>query len=125
MPITLNPEQRDALFSQIAIDLDLICDLQMAMSKGDEEECYRLGRRVSDALRLVVEGGLGWKEKTAEPSVLNLPEGEIRRTVTRMQKHVKAGIEYNRPGHEESQAEWDSLIATDGACQAVLDQARA
>jgi hypothetical protein len=125
MPITLKPEQRDALFSQISADLDAIGDLQMAISEGHEEECYRLGRRVSDALRLVVEGGLGWRERTAEPTVLKLPDGEIRRTVGRLQQHVKAGIEYKRPGHEESQAEWDSLIATDGAGQAVLDQARA
>jgi hypothetical protein len=125
MPITLESEQRDALFSQISVDLDLIGDLQMAISEGHEEECYRLGRRVSDALRLVVEGGLGWKERTAEPIVLELSDGEIRRTVNRMQQDVRAGIEYKRPGHEESQAEWDSLTATDAACQAVLDQAPA
>jgi hypothetical protein len=125
MPITLKPEQRDALFSQISVDLDAIGDLQTAMSEGDEEECYRLGRRVNEALRLVVEGGLGWKERTAEPIVLELSDGEIRRTVNRMQQDVRAGIEYKRPDHEESQAEWEWLTATDAACQAVLDQARA
>jgi hypothetical protein len=124
MPITLKPEQRDALFSQVSVDLDLIDDLQAAMSKGDEEECYRLGRRVSEALRLVIEGGFGWKERTAEPTVLELTDQEIRRTMTRMQQDVRAGIEYKRPEHEESQAEWDELTATKAACEAVLDQAR-
>lgn len=125
MGITLKPEQRDALFTQISVDLDLVGDLQTAMSKGDEEACYRLGRRVSEALRLVIEGGLGWKERTAEPIVLELPDGEIRRTMTRMQQDVRAGIEYKRHEHEESQAEWDGLTAIKAACQAVLDQARA
>lgn len=125
MPITLKPEQRDALFSQVSVDLGLIDDLQAAMSKGDEEECYRLGRRVSEALRLVVEGGLGWKERTAEPTLLKLPDAEIRRSITRMHQDVRAGIEYKRPELEESQAEWDELTATRAVCQMVLDQTRA
>jgi hypothetical protein len=125
MAISLEPEQRDTLFSQVSVDLGLIDDLQAAMSRGDEEECYRLGRRVSEALRLVVEGGVGWKERTAEATVLKLPDAEIRRTVTRMHQDARAGIEYKRPDHEESQAEWDELMATKAACQAVLDQARA
>jgi len=91
--------------------------LGTAISNGDEEECYRLGRRVSEALRLVVEGGLGWRERTAETTVLNLPDEEIRRTVRRMERDVRARIEYKRPEHEENQAEWDRLIATKAACQ--------
>ena len=125
MPVTLEPEERDAFFTQVSVDLGLMGDLESAIGKGDEEECYRLGRRVSEALRLVVEGGLGWRERTAETTVLNLPDEEVRRTVTRMERDVKAGIEYNRPGHEESQAEWDELLATKAACQAVLGQVRA
>ena len=49
----------------------------------------------------------------------------VRRTMARLQQDARAGIEYKRPGHEESQVEWDSLIATHAACQAVLDQAGA
>jgi hypothetical protein len=125
MQVLLEPEQRDALFSQVSVDLGLVGDFEVAMREGDVEECYRLGRRVSEALRLVVEGGLGWRERTAETTVLNLPDEEIRRTVSRMERDVGAGIEYKRPEHEESQAEWDGLIATKAACQAVLDQVRA
>ena len=125
MPVPLEPEERDAFFSQVSVDLGLMGDLESAIDKGDEEECYRLGRRVSEALRLVVEGGLGWRERTAEATVLNLPDEELVRTVTRMERDVGAGIEYKRPEHEESQAEWDGLLATKAACQAVLDQVRA
>jgi hypothetical protein len=71
MTISLEPEQRDALFSQLMVDLGLFGDLQAAMRERDEEECYRLG--------------------------------------------------FER---QESQAEWDELMAIEAACQAVLDQAR-
>lgn len=46
MPATLKSEERDALFLQLSVDLGLLGDLQMAMSEGNEEECYKLGRRV-------------------------------------------------------------------------------
>ena len=125
MTVRLESEERDAFFMQVSVDLGLMGDLESAMKSGDEEECYRLGRRVSEALRLVVVGGLGWKERTAEMTVLNLPDEEIRRTVSRMERDVRAGIEYKRPEHEESQAEWDELLATKAACGAVLDQLQA
>jgi hypothetical protein len=70
-------------------------------------------------------GGLGGRERTAETTVLNLPDEDIRRTVSKMERDVRAGIEYKRPELKESQAEWDGLIATKAACQAVLDQAGA
>jgi hypothetical protein len=79
MPVTLSSELRDALFFQLSVELDLLGDLQMAISKGNEEECYKLGRRVSDALRLVIEGGLGWRERTQGSTALSLPEQKVTR----------------------------------------------
>jgi hypothetical protein len=124
MPSTLKSEERDALFFQVSLNLDLLGDLQMAISKGNEEECYKLGRRVSDALRLMIEGGLGWRERTQGSTVLTLPDQEVRQIVTRVQRDVMAAIEHKRPEHEESRSEWEELAAIKDACQSVLNQAR-
>jgi hypothetical protein len=122
MPVTLGSEERDALFAQVEVDLGLLGDLQAAIGRGNEEECYRLGRRVSDALRLVVAGGLGWREMTRGATVLTLSDEEVRHTVTRMRGDVRAAIEHKRPEHEESQSEWDELAAIEKACGTTLDQ---
>jgi len=124
MPATLKSEERDALFFQVSPNLDLLGDLQMAMSEGNEEECYNLGRRVSDALRLVIEGGLGWRERTQGSTVLTLPDQEITRLVNRIQRDVRMSIEYKRPEHEESCSEWERLAAVMDACKSVLSQTR-
>jgi hypothetical protein len=122
MPVTLESEERDALFAQVEVDLGMLGDLQTAISQGNEEECYRLGRRVSDALRLVVAGGLGWRERTRGATVLTLSDEEIRHTVTRMRGDVMAAIEHKRPEHEENQSEWEELAAIEKACESILDQ---
>jgi hypothetical protein len=122
MPVALQSEERDALFAQIEVDLGLLGDLQTAIDHGDDEECYRLGRRVSDALRLVVAGGLGWRERTRGATVLTLSNEEIRHTVTRMREDVMVAIEHKRPEHEENQSEWAELAAIDKACESILVQ---
>jgi hypothetical protein len=122
MPVTLESDERDALFAQVEVDLGLLGDLQLALGKGDEEECYRLGRRVSDALRLVVAGGLGWRERTRGATVLTLSDEEIRHTVTRMREDVVAAIEHKRPEHEEGQSEWEELAAIKRTCETTLDR---
>jgi hypothetical protein len=122
MGICLEPEQRDALFAQVSIDLDALGDLAMAISQGKEEECYLLGRRVVDALRLVIEGGLGWRGRTQESTVLTLSDDEIRRIMTRLERDVMAEIERKRPDHDAGRAEWEELGAIKAACQSVLDQ---
>jgi hypothetical protein len=122
MPVSLTSKERDAIFAQVEVDLGLLGDLQTAIGRGDEEECYRLGRRVSDALRLVVAGGLGWRERTRGATVLTLSDEEIRHTVIRMRGDVMAAIEHKRPEHEESQSEWDELAAIEKACETTLDQ---
>jgi hypothetical protein len=122
MSVTLEAQERDALFAQVEVDLGLLRDLQAAIDQGNEEECYQLGRRVSDALRLVVAGGLGWREGTHGATVLTLSDEEIRHTVTRMRADVMAAIEHKRPEHEENQSEWEELAAIEKACEYILGQ---
>lgn len=119
MPVTLESEERDALFFQLSVELDLLGDLQMAISKGNEEECYKLGP-FSDALRLVIEGGLGEGE---DPGI-NCPYPPITRIVERIQQGAMVAIEHSWPGHEESCSEWEAMAAFKDACQSVLNQSR-
>lgn len=72
MAITLKPEERDAIFTQVSADFTLFGDLERAI----EEECYRLGRILSDGLRLLLDGVL--EDSPDEPRRVRLlnPAGE-------------------------------------------------
>jgi hypothetical protein len=55
MPITLKPKERDAMFAQITADFTAFGDLEQAISRGDEEQCYLLGRKLGDGLPVAIE----------------------------------------------------------------------
>jgi uncharacterized protein YprB with RNaseH-like and TPR domain len=122
MPVTLKPEERDALFEQISADFGMLGDFEMAIEKGNEEECYRIGRRLLDGLRLLVDGGLGWRRRTVEPTILTLPDEEIRRIMNRMRMEALAGMDYTRTDREETQEEWALFPAIKDACDSALGQ---
>lgn len=119
MPVTLKPEQRDAVFAQMSAYLDGMGDLETAIERGNEEECYFLGRRVLDGLRLIVDGGLGWRRRTVEPTLLTLPDEELRRIVGRLRMEAMAGMEATR---DEESGEWDLYPAIKKACESAFDQ---
>jgi hypothetical protein len=124
MSITLQPKERDAMFAQITADFTAFGDLEQAISEGDEEQCYLLGRKLSDGLRLLVDGGLGWRERTADPSVLTLPDGELLRIMGRMQDRAARLYEAMRPDRESSQAQWGDLGTIRDACGTVMEEVR-
>jgi hypothetical protein len=94
------------MFAQITADFTAFGDLEQAIRAGAEEQCYLLGRKLSDGLRLLVDGGLGWRERTADPTVLTLSDGELLRIMGRMQDRAARLYESMRPDRESSQAEW-------------------
>jgi hypothetical protein len=124
MAVTLQPNERDALISQISADLTLFGDLELAMKQGDEEACYRLGRKICDGLRLIIDGGLGWQKRTVDPTVLTLPDMELRRILGRMREQAGALLESKRPDHEEAMAEMDEIATVRTAAETVFDQTR-
>jgi len=119
MPVTLEPEKRDALFDQITADLGVLGDLERAIEEGNEEGCYSAGRRVLDGLRLIIDGGLGWSTRTVEPTALTLPDHEIRRIMSRMRMEAMAGMQAMR---DEAEGERDLYPAIKQACESALDQ---
>src|SRR5690348_15070659 len=124
MPVTLKPEERDALFSQINADFSMLGDFELAIEEGNEEDCYRLGRRLVDGLRLLIDGGLGWRRRTADPTVRTLPDDEIQRIMGRMRLEAMSVIESIRPDREATQKEWDEFPAIRDACESAMRQTR-
>lgn len=122
MPVVLDPKERDALHAQVLAEFTLFSDLEKAIHEGDEEACYKLGHKLSDGLRLLVDGGLGWQRRTVDPTVLTVPDSELRRIVMRMQVEAMAAYELMRPDREESRAQWDEIASVRAACDSVLDQ---
>lgn len=122
MPVELSAQQRDALFAAILLTLRRFDELEQAIGQGDLESAYRRGREITDGLRLIADGGLGWAVKTAEPTTLTLPEAELRPIIGRMKAEADAVYENRRPDREETEREWAEVTDTRDACQAVLDQ---
>src|SRR3954451_20657209 len=58
MAVKLRPQERDALYAQISANFTLFSDLELDMHQGNEEACYRLRRKISDGLRLIIDGYL-------------------------------------------------------------------
>ncbi|HKF82062.1 MAG TPA: hypothetical protein VKB23_03765 [Solirubrobacterales bacterium] len=122
MAVTLQSNERDAVYAQITADFTLFGDLEHAMGVGEEEACYRLGRKITDGLRLILDGGLGWQQKTVGPTVLTLPDSELRRILMRMEEQAVNLHESRRPDAEEVQADLDEIAAVRTAAGSVFDQ---
>jgi len=124
MSVVLQPKARDALHAQILAEFTLFSDLERAVHEGDEEACYKLGRKLSDGLRLLVDGGLGWQRRTVDPTVLMVPDSGLRRIASRMQDEAAAAYESMRRDREETLARWDEIDSIRAACDSVLNQAQ-
>jgi hypothetical protein len=124
MAITLEAQQRDAIFTQISADFTLFGDLEQAIEDGDEEQCYFLGRILSDGLRLLLDGGFGWRERTAEPTAITIPDEELVGIMARLKDRMVTYYESTRPDREQTQATWDEIATIRDSCSEVLKQAR-
>jgi hypothetical protein len=124
MAVELQPKERDAVYAQISANFSLFGDLELVMKKGDEEACYRLGRKIGDGLRLIIDGGLGWRERTVDPTVLTLSDSELLQILARMRDQAVTHYESRRPDAEAAQAEMDEIKAVITAAKTVFEQTR-
>lgn len=122
MGITISAEQRDALYSLVLDELTAFDDLRMAYARDDLEAAHRLGRRVSDGLRLIVDGGLGWGSRASGPVELTLPPEELRRILTRLRRSAVNLYEAMRPEQEQVKEEWAEVGRAKDTCAEVLGQ---
>jgi hypothetical protein len=122
MAVKLSPQHRDALFNRVLLDIEAFEDLLAAIGQEDLEQSYKLGRRISDGFRLIVDGRLGWKTRTAEPTTITLPVVDLRRIVRGMRDDAVAEWEGRRPDREETEREWAEITHTRDACDSILEQ---
>ncbi|HEX2072098.1 MAG TPA: hypothetical protein VHF90_10675, partial [Thermoleophilaceae bacterium] len=60
MPITLNREQRDAIYSQLRTDITGFNDIELNLRAGDFDAARRQSQRMADDARLLDD--LGWED---------------------------------------------------------------
>jgi hypothetical protein len=123
-PVVLEPRERDAVVSHLRAVLGRLGDLENAIDRGDEEECYRTGRDLLDALQLIIEGGLGWRERTVDPTPLTLPHERLRSIITRLGNGARSALEGKRPEHEAGREEWEEITAVNEVFASVLQKTR-
>jgi hypothetical protein len=118
---TISGDQRDALYALLTARFSELSDLERATMTDDLESCYRLGRRVIDALRLIVDGGLDWGETGGQEVVtLTLPPDELRRILGELRRSAGSFQEGLRPEYEDRHDEIGT--AAESACTDALEQ---
>ena len=119
MGVTIGPEQRDALYEHLLDQLGGFEDLLRAVSDDDLEAAYRLGRRLSDSLRLILDG-LGWGDHASGPVDLRMPPEELKRVLRRLREQAITLQESERPEQEEFRASWERTATVRHTCDEVL-----
>lgn len=120
---TITGAQRDALYQVLITQLSTFDDLRMAYERAeaDTRTSSVLGRVVSDALRLIVDGGVGWGDSSeAERVILTLPAGELRPILARVRGAAVSLLEALRPEYEEKLAQLDEVERARDACSELL-----
>jgi len=122
MTVTLQPKERDAVFTQLSAEFTGFGDLESALSQANYEACYQLGRKFSDSLRLIIDGGLGWQQRTADPTVLTLPDKELRQIFERLGTRISKLDAAKQPEAEAMQGEMDEIASIVAAAESVFEQ---
>ena len=124
MSVTIKPEQRDALYSWLLDQLNGFDDVTAAAGRNEFEKAQRYGRRVSDAMRLIVDG-LGWGRQANDDVALTIPPEELRRIMRSIWEDALVQYEEERPEQEKFRRNWERTALVRDTCVEVLDQLRA
>jgi len=126
--IMISRAHRDALYDELLTDLHGFRDLGgLVFADGaqvpDPENCDRIGRRLTDALRLIQDGGIGWGYAEGDdPVYLTLPHDELRRIMLEQRRRFAVAHQAHQRDKESTRAEWDQLAKAREVCADVLDQ---
>ncbi len=83
MAITINREQRDAVYQEIMLDLSGVGDIFHALNGDDYEKAREYRRRFEDDMRLLDD--LGWEpEQEADEFELTMPRADLARALRRL-----------------------------------------
>jgi hypothetical protein len=124
--IIVSRAHRDALYAELLTALSEVPDLEACSGSAQPDEierCERIGRRLSEVLRLIQDGGLGWGYPEGGEAVeLTLPAAELRPIMETQRRLLVVHQEANRPDREQTELEWRQAEEARAACTAVLDQ---
>jgi hypothetical protein len=91
MAIRINREQRDAIYSEIVLDLSGTGDIRIELDNGDYEGARRHRRRFEDDMRLLDD--LGWEPETdGEEFALSMPAGQLARALRNLSANARATL---------------------------------
>jgi hypothetical protein len=117
----ISADQRDALYRRALDQLRAFDDLLQAVDAGEMEAAYRLGRRMTDALRLIQEE-LGWEPVGGSRELRHIPPQDLLPTLSRIRDDATLQYESLRPELEavRAPAEETALIR-DTCAELALD----
>jgi len=120
MPPVISADQRNALHNRMLDQLRGFDDLLNAVDQGDLESAYRLGRRFTDALRLLQEE-LGWAEQiTGDWEVRNISPTDLSQILSRVRDDAAVQHERERAEQEDFRTTWDQAALVRDACEGLL-----
>lgn len=121
--ISISGKQRDGLYQVLLTQLSTFDDLRSAYERGDAdiEKSKMLGRMVADALRLIMDGGVGWGDLSGADRVeLTLPESELQELLGRVRCAADRLIDALKLEHEEAVEKLEEVELGRDACTEVL-----
>ncbi len=124
MAITINREQRDAIYAEVTLDLDGIGDLAIAMNNSDYETARRYRQRFEDDMRLLDD--LGWgREEHRDEFELTMPMPDLARAIGYFNRLLGSSVQAHLSEPEEGRRHAAQSLVAQTALASVLAQAAA
>lgn len=124
MTIQVSAAQRDALYRRALAQLRAFDDLLGAVDAGETEAAYRIGRRMTDALRLIQEE-LGWVWQTSGDHDLGrMSPQDLKGILDRVQGDSILEYENQLPELEEVRGPVEEAALIRDTCGEILESLR-
>lgn len=124
MTVQISAAQRDALYRRALAQLRAFDDLLRAIDSGEAETAYRIGRRMTDALRLIQEE-LGWAWQTSGDHDLGrMSPRDLLGILDRIRSDSILEYESQLPELEEVRGPVEEAALIRDTCGEVMDNLR-
>ncbi len=121
MAITINREQRDAVYQEIMLDLSGVGDIFHALNGDDYEKAREYRRRFEDDMRLLDD--LGWEpERDAYEFELTMPRADLARALRRLSASARSMLHTHIVEPIEERRYAERALVAQGAYGDVLAQ---
>jgi chromosome condensin MukBEF ATPase and DNA-binding subunit MukB len=124
MAITINREQRDAIYQEILTDLNGVGDIWIALHSEDYETARRFRRRFEDDMRLLDD--LGWEEtQERDQFELTMPGADLGRVIGHFNQLLGEAVRAHISEPEEERQLAERALVAQTAFGSVLSQVAA